>query len=988
MKRAAALKLFAAVFIGISSVVSVSAQSLEVAQTLPHQEENSVFSQSEPELLVLQVTFGRYLLHDGLLGYLHAGKVYLPLGELAAILDLAINVNPDSGTADGWFLAESRRFSLSVPQRTAVVEGSAHRFTPDHVFIRDLEIFVQDALLSRWFPLDFKFDLSQLSLDVKPRETLPFQAKLNRGKLRDKLNHRAFPPDAGYPVRDDPYRLLDWPAIDTVYNFDYENDSESKTRSQYNSLISGDLLFMNAEAFLSGSGEDPLSDLRVKLGRKNPDAGLLGPLNATEFALGDVFSPQLPLISRSGSGAGLEISSFPLFQQREFDRINLRGELPLGWEVELYRNDTLIDSQVAANADGRYEFADVPLLFGNNFLRLVLYGPQGQKREQVLRLPVGQGQAQPGKQYFRAAANFKNRDLFEVGEGRTFPETGDGQGRYYFEYEIGAHRRFSLAANFASLRLKRGRRHFASLGIRGSLWGMFTRLDITKNDAGGTAGQVALQTELGGLHLFAQHSRFVDYVNERFQDLSDAIASESELRVDGTLPEWNIFPRIPWSLRGEIEERQSDRLQYRVSNRLSTLFTGISLSNTLNWQHAQGGGFRSQSRGDGFVLASGRVSKFVLRGTLAYDFQPDLELDSTSVTGDYYLSRNFSARLGVNRQLNSSQTTRYNAGINRRFESFALGLNGTVSDDGTYTAGTSITFSLGREPRHKRWVVLADRMATSGAASARVFLDNNQNETFDKGDEPLENVSFKGRNRNLKTGKDGVAFLPGLGSFRPLSLSVDAASLEDPFWVLPNAGYRFVPRPGRTIQLDFPVYTTGEIEGTVLLNKGGRETPVSNVTMQLLRSTDAFKMKLVRRLRQYLDRHYIDSEGRVTRMRDFNRSFLIFGSRAEDPSRSAFSRKQISSLEFPARDEPHEVVQEVKTEFDGFYLFEKIPPGTYLVRVSPQQARRLQMQSTANRKVNVQGSGSLVQGVDFVLKALRPQPHFPEGIKMANNPNR
>ena len=49
----------------------------------------------------------------------------------------------------------------------------------------------------------------------------------------------------------------------------------------------------------------------------------------------------------------------------------------VGWDAELYRNGQLL-AFAENRADGRYEFIDVPLLYGQNRFEVVLYGPQGQ----------------------------------------------------------------------------------------------------------------------------------------------------------------------------------------------------------------------------------------------------------------------------------------------------------------------------------------------------------------------------------------------------------------------------------------------------------------------------------------------------------------------------------------------------------------------------------------------------------------------------------
>jgi hypothetical protein len=43
-----------------------------------------------------------------------------------------------------------------------------------------------------------------------------------------------------------------------------------------------------------------------------------------------------------------------------------------------------------------------------------------------------------------------------------------------------------------------------------------------------------------------------------------------------------------------------------------------------------------------------------------------------------------------------------------------------------------------------------------------------------------------------------------------------------------------VPRPGKTIQLDFPIFTSGEIDGTVYLLKGGRTVAAGRVKVEVV----------------------------------------------------------------------------------------------------------------------------------------------------------
>ncbi len=940
--------------------------------------QESVFDPAEAEMLVLEAHFGRYALSDGMIGYLQRGRLLLPLGEVMQMLDFAITVDPTAKQAEGWFIAENQRFFLDVGRDEVVIEGKSGKFDPNLVVIYPEDIFVDSALLSKWFPVDFEYDLSAMLVMVTAEVLLPFEEKLKREAAQAGLG-RGSGEAIKYPRRKSPYRLLSWPAIDSSNNFDYNSEAE-EFRANYSNQVSGDFLFMNTDVFIAGDREDNLSSLRLIMGRQDPDSKLLGPLKVSEFSFGDIFSPQLPLISSSQSGAGFQLSSFPLLREAEFDRINLRGDLQVGWEVELYRNEILLNAQTVPNADGRYEFLDVPLLFGANVIRLVFYGPQGQRREDVQRLNVGSDQASPGKHYFRFATTFQNEDLFDVEdeEETVAPIRGDGQARYVAEFQIGVNRWLSLAGNFASLPLEDlGRRYFGTLGLRSGLLGASTRIDVTKNDIGGTAVEAATLTNLMGLNIFLEHTRFFDFQSEREDNLFDPVSHRSRTRLDSTIPALGFFPRIPWSVTGELEHRESGEDRIDLANRLSVSLFRVSASNTLDWSLTRGGDVEPVTTGRGTFQLSGRLSKLSLRGSLSYGIKPDYELNSTSVTGDYSLGRDISSSFGVTRQLNGDRLTTYNAGLNRRFKSFAVGLNGNYDDTGAFSIGSSLTFSLGREPRRGRWVASSDRMASSGTASARVYLDNNNNQAFDRGDEPIKDVKFRSGGQDLKTDKHGIAFLTGLSSNRPTPVVLDLASLEDPFWLPTQKGYEVVSRPGRPAILDFPVVPTGEVDGTVYLRTGDSEKAVSNAQLQLVKARDVIRQKMVRRLGNHLDKVYVDNEGKLAR----KISLPVYGKHTFFDPRFSRSRKKrqlaprfqtpIRNISFDGGDEV-EVVQEVKSEFDGFYLFQLVPPGRYWVRIAPEQVERLNLKTPAPQKVVIEGSEAVMSGMDFLLEKAEP----------------
>ena len=85
----------------------------------------------------------------------------------------------------------------------------------------------------------------------------------------------------------------------------------------------------------------------------------------------------------SGGDHGVLVSNRPIGPSLNAASVDIEGMLPPDWDVELYRNDVLIDFETTGS-DGCYEFRYVPIISSKDELRLALFGPQGQISEQTI----------------------------------------------------------------------------------------------------------------------------------------------------------------------------------------------------------------------------------------------------------------------------------------------------------------------------------------------------------------------------------------------------------------------------------------------------------------------------------------------------------------------------------------------------------------------------------------------------------------------------
>jgi hypothetical protein len=795
----------------------------------------AVSRKNEANLVLLEVRLGNQVLSDAVTAYESGRDVLLPLGEMARLLTLAIRVTPDQGRASGYILREERTFSIDVAGRAVDMGGKREAFEPSLVKLQDGEIYVASRLLARWLPVDLELDMPNLALLVRPREQLPLQARLARrehGRLPGAAGGYA---DPGYPRMATPYRLASVPFIDQTLGVTTGGSGgQRQTGTAYTAYLTADLLGTEAALYASRNRQDPTPGLRLTLGRNDPDGGLLGPLHARTALVGSVVVPGVENISVSSvTGNGVALSNRPLSQPTSFGRQTLRGDLPPGWDVELYYNEALVGFQ-QSRPDGKYSFEDLPLAYGPNEFRLVFHGPLGQLRVERRSFLLEQSAVPRGALFYDVAAH---RDQF-------------GRQRVLGQFEWGLNGTLNATAGWQRVPLPDGsERSYANAGLRG-YWNAFILTgDMVHADDGGRLAQLGLKTRIGNVALSASRARLDGFTSELFSPSADPVRIRDELRADGAVaPGGAMF--FPFSLDVRRDVLASQKEHIEVQGRISAYRDGTAVSNALRWQSQEGA-----RTADGQLQVSRRVAGIGLTAQLQYLLAPIRRLGSAAVSADRYLDNGYLLNLGLARVFDTRES-RLSAALNKSLGRFGLGVSGFRSTRHEYGIGVQFFMAMGREPRSARVMTEAQPMANMGSASVRVFLDKNQNGVMDGGDEPIRGAGFtlNGANFPARTDADGVAYLPRLPVHQNVDLGLDPTTLEDPQWQSRVKGVRIVPRPGQVNQVDFAVSMTGEIDGTTyLLAKGGTKRPIGDLKLELV---DA-EHKIVASMSSAADGYYV-----------------------------------------------------------------------------------------------------------------------------------
>ncbi len=768
----------------------------------------------DANLVLLEVRLGNQVLSDAVNGYEIGNDVFLPLGELSRLLTLAIRVTPGEGKASGYILSEERAFSLDVPGRVAEIASKREELDRAQFKLQPDEIYVASRLLARWLPVDLELDMSSLALKVRPREQLPLQSRLARRQRGSLPGMPGGYVDPGYPRLATPYGLAGTPFLDqTIGVLSNRQGGRSQTEASYTGYLTTDLLGMEAALYASRNRHDPSAGVRLTLGRHDPDGGLLGPLQARTALFGSVPLPGMPNVAPSSpTGNGLLLSNRPLNQPTSFDRHTLQGPLPPGWDVELYYNEALVGFQ-QSRPDGKYSFEDQPLAYGPNEFRLVFHGPLGQLRVERQSFLLEQSAVPRGALYYDLGAH---RDV-------------RGREHALAQFEWGLGDRLNAVGGWQRVPLFDGsRRDYANLGLRAYWNGLIATGDAVRAIEGGTLAQLGLKTRLGNVSLSASHARLDNFSSDFFPKSADPVRSRSEVRAEGVASLGTQY--FPLALQLRQDRLASGARNTDVTGRVSAYRNGTALTNALRWQSLGG-----KEAADGMFQVSRRVAGIGLSGQLQYTLSPDTSLGSAAISGDYYLSDGYLLNLGLTRMFQNREL-RLHGALNKSLGSYGLGINGFYSNRGDYGLGLQFFMAMGLEPRSRRLMLDAQPMANMGAASVRVFLDKDLNGRLDGADEAIPGAGFtvNGANYALRTGQDGIAYLPRLPAHQHTDIAVDPNTLDDPQWQPKVAGVRVVPRPGRVSELEFAVNLTGEVDGSTYLYANGARRAIGDLQLELV----------------------------------------------------------------------------------------------------------------------------------------------------------
>jgi hypothetical protein len=526
---------------------------------------------------LLDVDIRQFKLGDGVRAYNTPEGTCVVLGDFVTALDVPIRIDLKAKKASGWAFEESNRIAIDYGAMTAGYGVKSEAIAPGTIRETPEGWCVQTTALARWFGIGVKPMTAGSALLLHSDTKLPVELEMEREARAALIKPAKFDLSTLPQVRI-PYRMWRAPALDFVVSagVTYRAADGLTVDRQSSVYAAGEIARLSYDAQMTTSRNGIPQQLRLRAYRSDPDGGLLGPARATHFGFGDVEGYDSKLTGTATFGRGAVITNRPLTSQTAFDRTSFEGDLPSGWEAELYRNDELL-AFAKPTADQRYVFDNVQLLYGENRIRIVLYGPQGQVRTREELVNVGQQNAPPGKTWYWAGVNEPGRDIITLEkppDGSSLPKA-----QATVALEHGLDDRTSVAALARMMLIDDQRVTFVEGTIRRSVGPALLEVGASRESSGGSAARAELLGKFGSVNVDAEaviannfHLQGGELVSLRTYSL----ALDTPLRIGRAI--------MPAHVDALITDRLDGTRELDATARLSAQLARFDLGTAVHYQ--------------------------------------------------------------------------------------------------------------------------------------------------------------------------------------------------------------------------------------------------------------------------------------------------------------------------------------------------------------------------------------------------------------------
>ncbi|NQU87023.1 MAG: SPOR domain-containing protein [Mariniphaga sp.] len=297
-------------------------------------------------------------------------EIYLPVTFLFDFLKIRNIPSLGLDTIRGFFIIQEKTYLIDRITNRIFFNEKIYDLEPNSLIRTETNLYLKGDYFGEIFGLDCSFNFRNLSVKIKTRLELPIIREMRQKEMRKNISSLIGKIVAdttigrNYPLFH--FGMADWSAIATKQ---IQGLTDTRLNLTLGSIIAGGETMIS----LNYNSNVPFTEKQqYYLWRYvNNDNSILRQVKAGKIVSNATSSIYEPVV-------GVQATNTPTTFRRSFGTYTLSDKTEPDWIVELYVNNILVD-YVKADASGFFTF-EVPLVYGNSFVKLKFYGPWGEER--------------------------------------------------------------------------------------------------------------------------------------------------------------------------------------------------------------------------------------------------------------------------------------------------------------------------------------------------------------------------------------------------------------------------------------------------------------------------------------------------------------------------------------------------------------------------------------------------------------------------------
>lgn len=771
-----------------------------------------VFSQqdpaSEPDNVMLSFRYrpvGDYYINAAEV----KGKIYLPMMELFNLFEVYYKVENNSTITGNYFNSENP--FLVEPALKRITVGSRRSvFKETEFFSSGTEIYLSPAAFKEIFDLTFTVNMNRLDVTLEENKDFPVIIRKRNEEARKKISYQYS--KEYYPLTYDRHRslvsgtFLDYNITGSYANQDAPTSAYTVTGGA--EVLGGDFQGTFNGIMTHGIRSNNFGNVRWRYAvREN---SYFSSFTGGQLLTTSVFSQPI---------RGARISNEPIEPRTVFDYYNVDGYTDPESDVELYLNDRLINVQ-RSNSAGYYNFR-FPLTYGTMRLMVKTYSQYGDIKTEEKQLQVPYTFMPQGVISYNAEAGIRETQNI----GTVANPVGNANLIYgitnWLTAKAGAEETFDVKnaqpSYYGSISARLFSQYVLNLDIVPDAYYRANTNVLFPGNAGAAMQYTKYSSKNPLLSVGANQAAALSFYFP--------LSSATSMRFSGDFLDSRSKKYI--ISRTDLATRLGDvniGLNYRMTNNV--------VVNKLTGNY-----------GDGIVAMV--ASYTIQKDSFFPEFLNMLQIRSDA---NYNFKNNKVEQVSLQFSETFLQNFRFSFGAAKSFYSNSLVMQaGIIMDldvtrssslysenNGGQMARQSFYGSLGVDHRSGGMMMYNRDQVGRGGLTVLLFVDNNGNGKYDKGDEIIRSkgISLDGTGQ-IDLGNDGLVRITQLQSYYRYNLSIRKEEI-DPTLVPTIDKFSFVADPNQFKRIEIPFYRGSIVEGSILIDNGKELKPLGGMRVYMV----------------------------------------------------------------------------------------------------------------------------------------------------------